>query len=204
MPVMTSEAENQKSRIRAGMRAMLTGMTPEDRRTASTAACARLVAIEAFRAAGTVMLYLPLQTEVDTTAIAIACFQAGKSVCVPSVDWDRKDMRAVEIRTFDDHVLQIDAHGLRTPREGLVVLPDLIDLIVVPGVAFDPSGVRLGRGGGFYDRFLKRLRRDAQTIGLAFDLQVIDEIPCEAHDVRVGMVVTNRRVTVDPSTRSRT
>ena len=73
-------------------------------------------------------------------------------------------------------------------------MPTLIDLVVVPGLAFDSGGNRLGRGGGFYDRFLARLRRSAVTIGLAFDLQIIDRVPADDRDFAVGTIVTDRRV----------
>ncbi len=176
------------------MRAVIASLGDAQRREASASACAHLMNLEAFRHAGVVMLYMPLADEVDLTPVAIRCFQAEKTVCVPRVDWKRRDMDAVEVTSFDDHVMDLDEHGIRTPREVLPLMPALIDLVVVPGLAFDAQGNRLGRGGGYYDRFLRRLRRGATTVGLAFDVQVIDAVPADDRDFSVEMIVTERRV----------
>lgn len=69
--------------------------------------------------------------------------------------------------------------------------PDVVDVVVVPGVAFTPAGDRLGQGGGWYDRFLPRLRRECVTIGVGFAPQLVDDLPTEPHDVRLDLVVTD-------------
>lgn len=188
------DARSAKSASRAEMRSRLAALSPEQRHRASLAACARLMGLGTFRHASVVMLYMPLATEVDTTTLAIRCFQTGKIVCVPKVDWDRRDMHAVEIRSFDDN-METDEHGLRTPRGGQLLPPSAIDLVVVPALAYDTQGSRLGRGGGYYDRYLSRLRRSATAVGVAFDTQIIDEVPSDERDVSVDTVVTDRRVT---------
>ena len=159
--------------------------------------------LEGFENAAVVMLYMPLADEVDLLPLALRCFQMGKTVCVPKVDWTRGEMEAVEVMSFDDHVMEVDEHGVRSPRDSRPVLVRTIDLVVVPGVAFDAQGNRLGRGGGFYDRFLKRLSPTATTVGLAFDQQIIDDVPVDDRDIRVDMVVTDRRLTVSPRASSR-
>jgi 5-formyltetrahydrofolate cyclo-ligase len=193
---MTDPTVHHKSDLRSRMRARLASMSEQERRTASAAACARLMALEAFQQAHTVMLYMPLALEVDLTPVALRCFQTGRVVCVPKVDWKRRDMRPVEIDSFDDNVMEVDEHGLRSPRDGRPVLPTTIDLAAVPGLAFDTSGRRLGRGGGFYDRFLSTLRSTARTAGVAFDLQIVDNLPTDTHDIAVDLLVTDRRSTV--------
>ncbi len=200
---MTDESRSSKSDLRSRMRARLEAMTPAQQHEASGAACQRLVNLEEFRHAQVVMLYMPLPNEVDVTPAALRCFQTGKTVCVPRVEWKRRDMAAVEVTSFDDRTMEVDGHGLRSPREGAPVPPELIDLVVVPGLAFDPRGFRLGRGGGYYDRFLRRLRRSATAVGLAFDLQVIDAVPADDRDVAVDMIVTDRRVARDTGSRAR-
>jgi len=184
-----------KTEIRARIRAGLGEMGPEARHDASLAACQRLISLDVFRNASVVMLYMPLETEVDLTPAAIRCFQTGKTVCVPRVDWKRRDMHPVEVTSFDDHFMEADEHGIRTPREVRPVVPAAIDAVIVPGLAFDARGNRLGRGGGFYDRFLARLPRLTRTIGLAYDFQIIDEVPVDANDFSLDLVVTDRRVT---------
>ena len=192
-----------KADIRKQVRATLNRMTPEQRAQASHTACARLMQLEAFENASVVMLYMPLADEVDLLPLALRCFQMGKTVCVPKVDWKRGDMEAVEVTSFDDHVMEVDEHGVRAPRDGQPVLVRTINLIILPGVAFDAQGNRLGRGGGFYDRFLKRLSPSAAAIGIAFDQQIIDVVPVDDRDIRVDMVVTDRRLTVSPRASTR-
>ncbi len=192
---MPDAQRQRKSNLRSQMRQKIATMTDDERHRASLAACERLTKLDAFQHAAVVMMYMPLAGEVDLTPVAIRCFQSGRTVCVPKVDWKRREMSAVEVTAFDDHVMDTDEHGLRAPRDSRPTLPSVIDLVVVPGLAFDTRGHRLGRGGGYYDRFLKRLRRAAAIVGLAFDQQIIDEVPAHECDVSVGIVVTDRRVT---------
>ncbi len=200
---MSQDNDQRKSDIRVDMRATLASLSDQDCRAASAAACSHLTSLEAFHHASTVMLYMPLANEVDLTAAAIRCFQSGKVVCVPRVDWKRREMDAAEVSSFDDHVMEVDEHGIRTPRQGPPLVPAVIDLVVVPGLAFDPHGNRLGRGGGYYDRFLRRLRRTAATVGLAFDVQIIDAVPADDRDFSVDIIVTDRRVAHVRRTRAR-
>ena len=130
------------------MKSKLAASSPEQRHIDSVAACTRLMNLEVFKHAAVVMLYMPLAMEVDLTPVALRCFQLGKTVCVPKVDWKRRDMAPVEVTSFDDQVMDIDEHGLRAPRDGQVIVPGSIDLAVAPGLAFDTSGARLGAAGG--------------------------------------------------------
>ena len=200
---MSEHNSQQKAENRRAVLAKLAAMSDKQRHDGSAAACSRLTALEVFQHASVVMLYMPLASEVDLTPVAIRCFQTGKTVCVPLVDWKRRDMEPVEVTSFDDHVMEVDEHGLRMPRGGAPIPPDLLDLVVVPGLAFDAHGHRLGRGGGYYDRFLGRLRRTAATVGLGFDVQITDEVPVNDGDVSVDIVVTDRRVTHARGSRTR-
>src|SRR5262249_21936651 len=141
-----------------------------------------------------VMLYLSLPDEIDLGAAAEVCFKAGKNVCVPRVDWARGEMEPVEVPSFDDAFLAVDERGLRVPRDGVPVATEVVDLVVVPVLAFDPGGTRLGRGGGFYDRFLPRLRASATRVGIGFDFQVVNAVPVNERDLGMHIVVTDRRL----------
>ena len=191
---MSDALNKTKAEIRARMRAALNAMNDAERQAASSAACAKLTALEAFDHASIVMMYLPLTKEVDVTAAALRCFRQGQTVCVPRVDWNRKEMEPVEITSLDDRIMDTDEHGVRTPKSGQVIQPGLLDLVIVPGLAFDPHGHRLGRGQGYYDRFLARLRPTATTVGLAFDQQIVELVPTNKRDMAVDIVVTDRRV----------
>jgi 5-formyltetrahydrofolate cyclo-ligase len=191
---MSGTPDERKADIRARMRRFLASMDDARRHEASAAACAHLVGLAEFRRAPTVMLYMALPGEVDLGPAAAACFAAGKVVCVPRVDWARGSIDAVEVASLDDREMTRDERGLRVPRAGSSVAPELLDLVVVPGLAFDPAGRRLGRGAGFYDRFLGRLRLSAMRVGIAFDGQVIDTVPTGDRDLAVDIVVTDRRI----------
>jgi 5-formyltetrahydrofolate cyclo-ligase len=191
---MADPINQSKSEIRKRMRTMLSSMTEQQRHEASVSGCNRLIALEAFERAATVMLYMPLATEVDVTPIALRCFRRGQTVCVPKVDWDKRDMQPVEVTSLDDHVMDCDEHGVRVPKNCRPVPIGMIDLVIVPGLAFDPRGNRLGRSAGYFDRFLAKVKSSVTKIGVAFDQQIVDNLPTKPHDVAMDIVVTDRRV----------
>lgn len=189
-----------KAALRTRMRTIVESISEEEIQRMSAAISRRLTGAGFFDVASTVMLYLPLPREVDLTCVALRCFQDGKTVCVPRVDWNERRMTAVEILGFEDE-FEVRRHGVREPVNGRPVALDEIDLIVVPGLAFDTAGRRVGRGGGFYDRFLSQpLVRScrAKVCGVCFDSQIIDAAPVEPHDARVDVVATDRRLICTP------
>lgn len=189
----SAELTRRKDEVRRAMRERLTALSIDDRARWSREACARLVRSPAFQRASMVMLYMPMRSEIDVLPVALEAFRAGKSICVPRVESGRDTMNAISTNSFDDESMVPDAAGVRTPKSGSRVPDEVIDLVVVPGVAFDLSGARLGRGGGFYDRFLGSLKQTTATIGVCFDFQLADAIPVDRQDVRVKAVVSDRR-----------
>ncbi len=187
------ELTDRKNAIRTAMRARLAALTDEQRVSGSAAACAKLIECEAFQRASTVMLYMPMRSEIDVISVALEAFRLGMTVCVPRVETGRKSMHAIETSTFDDESMGADELGVRTPTTGAQIPHESIELVVVPGVAFDARGFRLGRGGGYYDRYLARLSRHTATIGLCFDFQFVDTIPTEQTDIAVHSIVSDRR-----------
>lgn len=191
---------DRKNAIRNAMRASLGRIDSAQRSEWSALACARVIRSEVFVKAARVMLYMPMRSEIDILSVALEAFRLGKSVCVPRVETGRKSMNAIEMTSFDDESMDADALGVRAPKAGQIVPSETIDLVVVPGVAFDMHGFRLGRGGGYYDRYLARLPHSAATIGICFDLQFVDDIPTEPNDIAVQAVVSEHRaIQRDPS-----
>ncbi|TVQ61049.1 MAG: 5-formyltetrahydrofolate cyclo-ligase [Phycisphaerales bacterium] len=189
-----------KEPLRETMRERLRALTEEDILRSSNAVARRVVASAFFESASTVMLYLPIPGEVDILGVALRAFQQGKTVCVPRMDWRKRRMTAVEIRTVNDGFEQRQ-HGVREPASGRPVPIEEIDLVLAPGLAFDAAGRRLGRGGGFYDRFLSqpRDRRSMRTTcGVCFDIQIVDRTPTDEHDQTVDVVATDRRLICAP------
>jgi 5-formyltetrahydrofolate cyclo-ligase len=152
---------------------------------------ARLFNEEDFKKAKLVMFYVSLKDEVNTLSMIDEAVKMGKRVCVPVIFTEDKRLIAGEIK---DRVKDLERQhfGICQPRAGHVKEVPLedIDLVVVPGVAFDKNNVRLGRGHGYYDRFLCGLPRSTKTIGLAFDFQVVEKLPQDSHDVPVSKTIT--------------
>lgn len=154
---------------------------------------ARALELPELAAAGTVMLFASFRSELDTAPIAEWVLRAGKTLCLPRV-LGRRRMAAFRV-TDPAADLVPGKWDIPEPREGLPeVPPEVIDLVFVPGSAFDEEGGRCGYGGGFYDTYLPLTRPDAPRVALAFEAQLVPKIACEAHDLPVTAIVTERRV----------
>ena len=126
-------------------------------------------------------------SEVSTPPLLETLHARGVQVCLPRIK-DRGDLEAVAYEPGDP--LTETSFGAREPH-GTILAPDVLDLVVTPGVAFDRSGHRIGYGGGFYDRFLRRTRRGVPRIAIAFDVQVLSrELPVGSFDLGVDVIVT--------------
>ena len=135
-----------------------------------------------FLAAQTVLLYWSMPEEVDTHAL-IRKWSERKRIVLPRVCGEE-----LELRLYDPERMVPGYRGILEPAEDALPVPDAeIDLAIVPGLAFDRAGHRLGRGKGYYDRLLPRLH--CPKLGLAFPCQVLDEVPIEAHDVALDGII---------------
>jgi 5-formyltetrahydrofolate cyclo-ligase len=139
------------------------------------------------------MVFLSTATEVDTSGIALDAWRSDKTVAAPRVSWEQRRMAAIVIDSLSSG-LQTIAFGVREPVEGQPIPPGELDLVLVPGLGFDERGNRLGRGQGFYDRFLSQPAFQGVACAIAFEEQVVAAVPHEEHDVRVRMLVTDQRV----------
>jgi 5-formyltetrahydrofolate cyclo-ligase len=162
-----------------------------DKEAASRQITLKVSSLPEFKQAGSVMIYAGSGDEVATDDLIDLALAAGKRVFIPFV----RSHGAAEIR--DRSELVAGPFGIRQPRPELPVnagqLPDL-DLVIVPGLAFDLEHHRLGRGSGWYDRFLSRLARGTTTVGLAYEAQITRALPCEDSDLPVEIIVTERRL----------
>lgn len=162
--------------------------------------CARL---PAFEAAGLVAAYLATAGEVSAAALLTACHERGKRLCVPA--WCRSARRYGMALLGPDEPLEPGPMRILQPARPVWICPTMIDLIVVPGVAFDERGGRLGQGGGHYDRLLPRLSPRCTRVGLGHDGQVVARVPRDPWDEPVHWVVTEKRtLRCAPPARSRT
>lgn len=190
---MTNQLEKQKLALRAQMLTSLAQVGESVLHDASWQAADRLAATEAFRQAEAIMIFLPLRLEIDARPLALRAWQMGKTVTVPLVGYAQKHMIPLTVRSLDEP-MEADKFGVRTPREGQPFPIEMLDMVVVPGLAFDRRGYRLGRGGGFYDRFLAHPRFRGCACGLALERQVVDRVPIAEHDRPLDMLTTDRQL----------
>jgi 5-formyltetrahydrofolate cyclo-ligase len=180
-----------KHKIRKHIKEKLKAYSPLEKSMKSGIIKDKLFNEEEFKKSKVVMFYVSLKDEVDTCFMIDEALKAGKRVCVPVILKEEQRLIAGEIKNrLED--LEIRHFGICQPsydRVEEVPLVD-IDLVVVPGVAFDKKNIRLGRGHGYYDRFLSGLPNTTKTIGLAFDFQVLEDLPKDPHDIPVWKIVT--------------
>jgi len=183
-----------KSVVRRHLKEVLAAMSEADRHRKSVAACGFLASTPEFHAARVVMLYLSTPQEIDTAPLALKCWQAGKTVVVPKVSWDQRRMLPVEINSLQTGITTTSVHNIREPIAGKPIPLDMIDLVIVPGIGFSANGYRIGRGMGFYDRFLAQPDFVGVSCGLAFQEQMIDDVPILDHDMPLSMLVTDQGI----------
>ncbi|MFW5839629.1 MAG: 5-formyltetrahydrofolate cyclo-ligase, partial [Planctomycetota bacterium] len=167
----------------------LEGISPGQKREMSQKIAGQVAELEEFRAADPIFLYVAIGQEVETLPIAEAALAAGKTILAPRVDWQRREMDAVACESIAEGLAR-GRYGLLEPAEGEIVAPEKIELILVPGLAFDRRGRRLGQGGGFYDRFLAQTGCRAWRVGVAFSMQLAEQIPAEPHDQGLDLLIT--------------
>ncbi len=182
-----------KKDLRTRLKANLAALSADEIHTRSRQACNSLVAQPAFERAETVMVFLSLPTELSTAPLVLRAWQEGKRVLATRVSWEQRRMMPVEIRSLAEDI-EDTQWSLRQPLQGDPAPLSMIDLVVVPGLGFDSEGNRLGRGRGFYDRFLAHPEFDGSTCAVAFEEQVVEAIPADPHDIRVDMLITEQHV----------
>lgn len=187
---MNAGAAATKAEIRRAMLAARRGLPGPEREERARTIARRLGELPAWRDAGIVHVYIgAVDGEVETREIVREGLERGMRVLCPRVRWSPRGLDTFEIRSLDD--LEEGERGLAEPapdRARRVAPGTPIDLVVVPGIAFDREGRRIGYGAGFYDRFLAET--DAPRVALAYSLQVIDAVPAEPHDEPVDWIVT--------------
>ena len=169
-------------------------LLPEFRTAASDAIAARISANPEFTRAGAVLLTFPFRSEWDTLPLVRAALADGKTVAVPRVN---TKTRMLELHSITEPDRDVGA-GHRGVPEPWLHCPRFdyaaIDFVLVPGVAFDAEGRRLGYGGGFYDRLLPLLSSRVARVAGAFDVQIVDSVPAAPHDIAVDSIVTESRL----------
>lgn len=179
-----------KQNIRQKMLGIRSAMSNAEWESSSKAAQERLVSIEPFIMAASVALYSPIMNEVDTAIILDACLKAGKKVFFPAVIENGIEFRQV----LSPGQMVSGRFGIMEPPASGTERPEL-ELMVIPGLAFDLNGHRLGFGKGYYDRYLADLSGELPLLaGICHDFQLLDSLPSESHDIKMDFIVTGGRL----------
>ncbi|MFP4456685.1 MAG: 5-formyltetrahydrofolate cyclo-ligase [Clostridia bacterium] len=164
------------------------------RKEASEKIIEKIMDLKCFKKARTVMTFVSFSSEVDTRTFIEKCWRLGKRVVTPLAVMKTKELLIYEINNWNQ--LQSGVYGILEPipDENRLVKPAEIDLVINPGVAFDMNLNRLGYGGGFYDRFYHNLDKKCTRVAIAFDMQIIKEVPTDRFDIPVDMLITEKRI----------
>lgn len=158
----------------------------------------KLLSMDIYCSSSVIMCYMDFRNEVKTGDFIRTSLLNGKRMAVPVISLDMNREKAIiPCEIYDvEHELEKSTFGILEPKKELrrVLSPESIDIVVVPGIVFDLRKYRIGYGAGYYDRFLNTVRENCVKIGVAFDFQILNEIPAEEHDVRLDMIITEKRV----------
>lgn len=173
-----------KQEIRRRMRQLNRAVDPATRVAVSARIMERIEALETFQAARTVALFASLYDEPDTTAW-LDHWSQSKQLVIPRVEGE-----VMHLYPYRAEQMVLGSFGILEPQQTERIDPDKIDLMIIPGVAFSSSGVRCGRGKGYYDKYLPQLRPDVVKVGVCYRHQLVEELPFEVHDIRMDQVIS--------------
>ncbi len=190
-----------KTYIRKQMAMKRNGLRAEQRKIASAAACAKAQMLLESRSVDSFMVYIAFRSELDLSELIEWGWRTGRDVIVPKCIAADRSMNLYYLRSWDE--LTTGAYGIMEPNPSVAprvetgVAPDVI---IVPGLAFDRNGGRLGYGGGYYDRFAEQMQGSAAGndhrlwLGASFEEQLVDEVPLERHDLVMDGLITEHEV----------
>ena len=186
-----------KKEMRKKMLSLRDSLSEKERREKSREIAKRLFTLEEFQKAEVVLSYQSFRSEVETTEMNQKIRESGKSLYLPKTYADRKEMAIY--RVYSDADLIPGYHGILEPQEKEPLTEKLVSLkpekvlMLMPGAAFDDKGNRIGYGGGYYDRYLES-HPQLHTLALAFDMQVLFEVPAEEQDIKPQLLVTETNI----------
>ena len=188
-----------KKMLRRAIYTARDALSPEEIRLKSEAIARRLYGLDSYRESGTVMFFLSFRSEVETRPAVEESLARGKKVLVPKAVPRTRELVLSYLLDWERD-LAPGVYDIPEPRPEALrpAGPSAVDLLIVPGVAFDRKGNRLGYGGGYYDRFFTRLRPGVPLVALCFELQVVESVPVEPWDRHVDWIITEERIIQAP------
>ena len=193
MPAALTALQTEKKRLRRLLRQRRRDVTPSDVAQKSQRVCRRLCAHDFFQSAQTVVLYSPHENEIETDGIWQVAREQGKVVYYPRIPPDKRDLEFV--RRYDEDQLTPGIFDICIPP-GNDILERVGEraIVLTPGVGFDRFGHRLGRGRGYYDRAFCGILAGAIRIGLAYDFQLVPQVPTDTQDALLDYIITETQL----------
>lgn len=180
-----------KKDIRKEILKKLNDLSGEEKLARDEIVFSKVIESSQYKNSKNIFVFVSYNNEVDTHRIIKQALQQGKRVAVPVILSIEEGMVAVLIRSFQE--LNKNKYGILEPPliETNIITPEEIDLVLVPGVAFDDKGGRVGYGAGMYDRYLVKVKSSTPKIALAYNFQLLPEVPMEPFDVRLDGIITD-------------
>lgn len=182
-----------KNAIRKEVLGRRDAIPPEVKRIKDSLIKGMLFSLPEFGSARTILCYSSFRSEVETSVVIRESLVSGKKIVLPKVDRERRRLELYEVKD----VSELSPGYMGIPEPSLmgssISLKD-IDLVIMPGAGFDVSGNRLGYGGGYYDILLAESGKQAPKIALAYEEQIVESVPSEEYDVKVDIIVTDKRI----------
>lgn len=176
-----------KVELRAHFAAVRDKIAPDIRAEKSRIICEKFLSLDQFKKSDTVMIYINFRSEVETLSAASEILSGGRRLIVPKCNTETNEILPCEIRSLDE--LSAGSYGILEPTAENICNKSEIDLAVLPALAFDKDGFRLGYGGGYYDRFLKDF--DGISVGLCFSECLTEKLPRGEFDICADLVLTD-------------
>ena len=184
--------QEEKKIVRKKILNLLRNQEEEARRTKSLIILDKLIELPEFKTATTILFYASFDGEVETFELMKKAQKLGKKIVLPLINRNETEIIPVLVNNLEED-LEYGQYGIKQPKSNLSKNAEFnqLDLVIVPAVAFDKQNNRLGRGAGYYDRFLKKISPDIPFIGIAFDFQIVDQLPRHTEDIPVSLVITS-------------
>ncbi|MDM8525857.1 5-formyltetrahydrofolate cyclo-ligase [Desulfococcaceae bacterium HSG8] len=189
------EIKERKRELRENIKKVVEDLSEEDRLTRAKKIEDRLFDFANFREAKVPLLYVNMGFEVMTRNILERCFKENKIVVLPAFDTEKYQMQFMKVDNLDGD-MKTGLRGIIEPDDAKckIVPIDRLDIAIIPGVAFDEKGSRIGSGEGYYDRLIPKLPVTTRKVSLALECQIVQQVPMQSHDKHVDIVITDERV----------
>jgi len=189
------ELQEKKIEIRNNIKTMVGKMSDKELDKKTSAIENNLFELANFLESTIALLYMDTEGEVKTESILKKCFAMNKIVVLPAFNNDKYDMKLMKVDNFEMDLVP-GARGILEPdiNRCKIVPIESIDIAIIPGLAFDEKGGRIGTGTGYYDRFIPKLSNTTRKVSLALEKQIIQQVPMDSHDKHVDIIITDERV----------